>query len=127
MIRQYYSGASPSLVDSAGSAVLLFTSTNDGSAGGTSQRMAITTIAMCNTGTVDLNDETSDSVTVDLYVVPQGDGASDENKIVHQLIVPAGETVFFSDEKIVLDGGDQLWVKVDANSLLAVTVSALPV
>jgi len=41
--------------------------------------------------------------------------------------VPAGETVFFSDEKIILDGGDEVHVKADDANLVTVTVSSLPV
>jgi hypothetical protein len=41
--------------------------------------------------------------------------------------VPAGETVFFNDERIILDSCDEIYVGTSAANLLAVTVSSLPV
>ena len=54
------------------------------------------------------------------------------NTIVKNLIVPAGETVFFSDERIVLRGAtsygnDQIRATASVGNLLSITVSALPV
>ena len=46
---------------------------------------------------------------------------------VNTLIVPAGETVFFSDEKIILDSGDEIWVGTSVASLITVTVSSMQV
>jgi len=118
-----------SLVDS-GAPRLVFTSTNTGfpvNRGGVEQTNAVTTISFCNTGTPDLTDETVDSVTMDLYIVKKGKVAVAGNKAVSNLTVPAGETVFFSEERVVLDGGDMIFVEVDNSSLLAVSVSTLPV
>jgi hypothetical protein len=58
--------------------------------------------------------------------------SSDTNTIVKNLIVPAGETVFFSDERIVLRGAssygnDQIRATASVGNLLSITVSALPV
>jgi hypothetical protein len=49
------------------------------------------------------------------------------NQIIANLTVPAGETVFFSDERIILDGGDEIHVKADDANLITVTISSLPV
>jgi len=49
------------------------------------------------------------------------------NLIVSNLIVPAGETVFFSEERIVLESGDEIWIGTSAASLLSATVSSLAV
>jgi len=109
---------------------LVFTSTNTGfpvNRGGVEQVNAVTTIALCNTGTPDLSDETVDSVTLSVYIVKKGRVALPGNKVVSNLIVPAGETVFFSEERIVLEGGDEIYVEVDVSDLLAVSVSTLPV
>jgi hypothetical protein len=46
---------------------------------------------------------------------------------VSNLTVPAGETVFFADERFVLDGGDEVWVGTSSAAKLAVTISSLPV
>lgn len=118
-----------SLIDT-GAARLVFTSTNTGfpvARGGTEQTNAVTTVALCNTGTPDLSDETVDSVTVDIYFVKKSKVPTAGNKVVSSLIVPAGETVFLSEERMVLDGGDMIYVEVDASDLLAVSVSTLPV
>ena len=94
---------------------------------------AITTIALCNTGTPDLTDETVNSVDVNVYLVaPNGTYADNRtinvgSLIVSKLTVPAGETVFLSEERIVLEGGDEIWIGTSATGLLSVTVSALAV
>jgi hypothetical protein len=125
-------GAALSLIDSTSVSdpKLVFSSTQDGrpvNRGGVGQSNAITTIALCNTGAPTLTDETVNSVTVNIYLVKSGTTATAANLIVSSLIVPAGETVFFSEERLVLDNGDQLWVGTSAAGLLAVTVSTLPV
>jgi hypothetical protein len=91
------------------------------------QTSAITTIVLCNTGTPDLTDETVDLANVNVYLVKSGNSASTSNIIVSNLPVPAGETVFFSDERIILDSGDSVWVGADTANLITVTVSTLPV
>jgi hypothetical protein len=88
----------------------------------TGQTTAVTTIVLCNTGTVDITDE-----SVDIYLVRAGVSPSAINHIVSNLTIPAGETVFFSDEKIILDAGDEIHVKADDANLITVTVSSLPV
>ena len=87
-----------------------FTATSTGLEGGTSQATAITTIALCNVGTPDLTDETVESANVNIYMVKSGSAATPRNIIVSNLTIPAGETVFFSDERIILDGDDSVWI-----------------
>jgi len=88
---------------------------------------AITTIVVCNTGEVDLTDETVRSCRVSLYFVPNLGSAGDNTAVVKDLIVPAGETVFFSDEKVILSDGDSISVQANPANLITVTVSVLPV
>lgn len=88
---------------------------------------AVTTIVICNTGTVDPADESADLANINIYLVPYGDTAVVGNAVVWNLPVPAGETVFFSEERIVLDNGDTIQVGADAANLITVTVSSLPV
>ena len=100
---------------------------------------AVTCIAICNTGAVSLTDETVNSADVNVYVVsPSGGGdnttTSSGALIVKQLIIPAGETVFFNDEKFVLSNTDYIAVGYQmtgaaspVSNLLTVTVSTLPV
>ena len=114
---------------------LVFTSTSTGAPVGGSvvaQDNAITNIIVCNTGTPNLTDETVNSCTLTLNLVPAGGVSSDTNTVVKNLIVPAGETVFFSDERIVLRGdtgygNDQIRATSSVGNLLSITVSALPV
>jgi hypothetical protein len=103
---------------------------------------AVTCIAICNTGTVSLTDETVNSVDVNVYIVsPSGGGDNTATGvgetgalIVKQLIIPAGETVFFNDEKFVLANTDYIAVGYQmtgaaspVTDLLTVTVSTLTV
>ena len=104
-----------------------------------SNNNAVTCIAICNTGAVSLTDETINSADVNVYVVsPSGGGdnttISSGSLIVKQLIIPAGETVFFNDEKFVLANTDYIAVGYQmtgaaspVSNLLTVTVSTLPV
>jgi hypothetical protein len=93
---------------------------------------AITTIIVCNTGTVDLTDETVQASDLDLYLVPFGfSGDTPNTQIISKLTIPAGETVFFSEERVVLSAGDTVQAKCSSTGgvggLLTITVSTLPV
>lgn len=87
---------------------------------------AITTIIVCNT-------HATDTIDLTIFAVPSGLTAYDnpETTIVSQLAIPAGETVSFDQERLVLSDGDTLqgiastaWATGQG---LAVTVSTLPV
>jgi len=103
----------------------VFTSTTDGESASTQVSNAITTMILCNTGSPNLTDESVNSVDCKVFLVTSGRTAA--NTIVSNLTIPAGETVFFSDEKIILGAGDTIQVGTDTGSLLAVTVSFLQV
>lgn len=79
---------------------------------------AITTVIVCNTGGTDR--------TLTLYAVPSGGSANTTSMIVNALNVPAGDTVSFDQEKMVLSNGDTI-VAVASNTGLSATVSTLPV
>jgi hypothetical protein len=133
MIRNYENPEGTlSLIDSTSVTVpvRVFTSSTTGGpiAGGVIGREnAVTTIALCNTAAPDAADETVNSVTVNIYVVRSGLSYGAGNLVVSSLVVPAGETVFFSEERMVLASGDQLWVGTSAAARLAITVSVLAV
>jgi len=136
MIRNYHNPEGTiKLIDSiaVNSPVKVYTSsTTGGSIGGsvTGQASAITTMVLCNVGTPDVTDESVNTVTVNIYLVQSGktaDTATGSNLIVSNLTIPAGETVFFSDEKIILDSGDEVWVGTSTAALVSATVSTLPV
>jgi hypothetical protein len=133
MIRNYENPEGTiSLVDSSTVTipVKVFTSSTTGGpiAGGVTGRTnAITTIALCNTAAASTADETTNAVTVNIYIVRSGKSYGAGNLIVSSLVVPAGETVFFSEERIVLESGDEIWVGTSAASRLSATVSVLAV
>jgi hypothetical protein len=108
----------------------VFTASTTGAAiggGVTAENRAITNIILCNTGAVTITDESINRTEVDLYLVKSGNAPVVGNQIIANLTVPAGETVFFSDERIILDGGDEIHVKADDANLITVTISSLPV
>ena len=108
----------------------VYTSTTTGApigGGVTGQVNAITTMILCNLGTPTITDESVNTCNVSVYLVKAGDTPDDDNIIVNTLIVPAGETVFFSDEKIILDAGDEIWVGTSVADLITVTVSSMQV
>ncbi len=133
MIRNYENPEGTlSLIDSTSVTVpvKVFTSSTTGGpiAGGvTGQENAVTTIALCNTAAPDPADETTNSVTVNIYIVRNGLSYGGGNLVVSSLVVPAGETVFFSEERMVLASGDAIWIGTSAASRLAATVSTLAV
>lgn len=89
---------------------------------------AITTIALCNIGAPDITDESVNTVNVSVYLCPQSAGFTGTNQLlVANLTVPAGETVFFSDEKFVLDNGDTIRIGTSTNNLIVATISTLTV
>lgn len=109
---------------------LLFTSTNTGAPVGgavVEQTNAITMIAVCNTGTPNLTDETVNSCNITVNLVPKGQVSSDTNTIIKNLIIPAGETMFLSEERIILDNGDQIRATASVSNLISITVSFLQV
>lgn len=130
MIRNYQNPEGTiALIDSTsvGNPVLVFTSSSTGGpiAGGvTGQQNAITTIAFCNTADPDPLNENTDAVDVNIYI---GLSPLPGNLIVSNLTIPAGETVFFNEERIILESGNKIWVGTSVPGVLAVTVSSLPV
>ena len=83
---------------------------------------AITTVIVSNT--------TAAAIDLTLYAVSNNAGSigtpSDTNMIVKTLSIPAGDTVSFDQEKMVLADNDTL-VAVGSSVGLSATVSTLPV
>jgi hypothetical protein len=83
---------------------------------------AITTIIVCNT--------TGGDLPLTIHAVENSAGSagtiSDATQIVHSLNVPAGDTVSFDQEKMVLTTGDDIWA-VSTGTGLSATVSTLAV
>ena len=85
---------------------------------------AITTVIVCNTATPD---PVVGLTTFTLHAVANGDTVGDSNMIVNHLPIPAGETVTFDQEKMVLSNGDRLVAYSASPANLSATVSTLPV
>lgn len=83
---------------------------------------AVTCMWVCN---VDNPPVTSADLTV--HFVKQGDPITNTNMVVNALPVPAGETVVFDAEKIILDNGDRIVASASAAGLLTFTISTIQV
>ena len=91
---------------------------------------AITVMIFCNTATPNTSDETVNAVSLELSVVVGGQAVSDSNCIVKNLVIPAGETVFFDTERLVLSNTDFVSGKltsIDGTGSITATVSTLTV
>ena len=88
---------------------------------------AVTCIWVCNTATYNPADPTSGLTYLDLHFVKQGEGITTTNLIVNQLAVPAGETVTFDTEKIILDNGDRVVACSASPANLVATLSTIDV
>jgi hypothetical protein len=84
------------------------------------QEVALTTMFFCNYSA-------SDVTLSSLNLVASGGSASDTNRVVKDLIIPAGETLTFDTEKIVLSSGDFVSAVASANTRLTVTICSLQV
>jgi hypothetical protein len=127
-----------STITAPGDAGRVFTSTSTGArvgiSGATGQTRAITTIVLCNVLTPDpAGDEAVNSCNVNIYVVSAdpapdfGSGIGSSTLLVSNLPVPAGETVFFAEERLVLEPGDAIFVGTSTANAICVTVSSLQV
>jgi hypothetical protein len=86
-----------------------------------SAESAITTMIFCNTLTPNSSREADNSILVNVYIVTSGASGSyvagqPGALIVSKLLVPAGESVIFSDERIILSTGDSVQVGYEYTS-----------
>lgn len=91
---------------------------------------AITTTIICNTATFEPANPTNGQTYLYLYAVPAGGSASspaNNTTIVNKLLIPAGESVMFDQEKMVLANGDMLVAKSESPANLVATISTLAV
>ena len=88
---------------------------------------AVTCIWVSNTAAYNPADPTANLTYLDVHFVKQGDGITTTNLIVNQLPVPAGETVTFDTEKIILDNGDRVVASSAAPANLVATISTISV
>ncbi len=90
---------------------------------------AVTCLWICNTATFIPATPTLDQVTIDVHFCKNGAGVTTTNKVVSGLTVPAGESVTFDTEKMILDNGDYVALYVTPTSAvnLSATISTIPV
>lgn len=69
---------------------------------------AITTMVFCNTATPDPTDEAVRAVSLEVHLVKATKTKNFSNTIIKNLVIPAGETLFFDTERVVLDNGDSM-------------------
>jgi hypothetical protein len=86
---------------------LIFTATGD---------QMIATMIFCNT-------DASYSHSINVYLVPSGQSVGTSNMIINQLAIPAGDTVFFDTERLVLGTGDHIYATVSNGTSVVCTLS----
>ena len=86
---------------------------------------AVTTIMVCNKIVFDPGDPIADQTFLYMHVVANGDAVGDTNLVVNKLLIPAGETVTFDTEKIILANGDRIVVRSENPQNLVATISTL--
>lgn len=108
--------------------------TAPGDPGDLNSQSAVTTMIFCNV--TDVDDSTlavstgadGGDTNIDVYLVKAGDAADPlVNAIIKSLRIPAGETIFFDTERVVLGAGDSIRARASENSKVVATVSVLPV
>lgn len=96
----------------------IFTATDD---------VAISTMIFCNTSLPNPMQDDADTTYLDIYLVKNGQSATNTNKVVNVLEIPAGETVFFDTERIVLENGDRVIAASTSPAVLVCTISTVPI
>ena len=105
--------------------------TAPGTPGDLNVQSAITTMIFCNVAAADTTapiDDTTNETFINVYLVKSGQSANDTvNAIIKNLRIPAGETIFFDTERVVLSSGDTVQAQAQHNRRVVATVSVLPV
>jgi hypothetical protein len=79
------------------------------------QQYAVTSMFFCNT-------TNSDSI-LQVHLVPGNGSPTNENKIIHNLLISPGDTFTFDTEKIILDSKDSVDAKADPAGSVSATLS----
>ena len=88
---------------------------------------AILTVLVCNTAIPDPLAPEANVTNFDMFLVPNGQTAGNQNLVLNTVELPAGETFTFDSEKVVLEEGDRLIVQGESPDVLSATVSYLEV
>jgi len=87
----------------------------------------VATIIFCNQELPDPIQVDSNVTYLDLHLVANGDSPSNVNRIVNGLMIPAGETVFFDTERIVLQDGDTVVANTTSPAVITATISTVDI
>ena len=87
---------------------------------------AVVSMIVCNKIAFDSGNPTANQTNLYLYAVPNGATLSDIHLIINGVPVPAGETITFDQEKLVMATGDRIIARSDVPANLVATVSYLP-
>lgn len=80
------------------------------------QDSAVTTMFICN-------NSTTQDVQIDIHIVPSGDSAADENRIIKNLVVIKTDTFVFGSERILMSDGDEIVMTANIGSIASATIS----
>lgn len=78
---------------------------------------AITFMSLCN--------YTAGNVVANVYVVPSGDSAGNDNVIINNITITQGDTyqLYAGAEKLLLENGDSVQVDANANNSITTVTS----
>jgi hypothetical protein len=76
---------------------------------GVSQQFAVTSMFFCN--------YTESNTEIDVYIVAAGKTPTNDNKIIHRLLISPGDTFTFDTEKIILDSADSIQARVNTSGV----------
>lgn len=87
----------------------------------------IATMIFCNVALPNPLQDDSNTTFLDIHLVKSGDLVTPINKIVNALMIPAGETVFFDTERIVLANGDKVVASTTSPAVVTCTISTVDI
>ena len=87
----------------------------------------VATMIFCNQSLPNPYQVDSNTTYLDIHLVKNGDPVSDTNRIVNALTIPAGETVFFDTERIVLENGDTVVANSTSPAVITCTISTVDI
>lgn len=102
----------------ASSNTTIFTATGD---------KMVATMIFCNQALPNPIQIDSNTTYLDIHLVKKLDTPSTTNRIVNALMIPAGETVFFDTERIVLQDGDTVVASTTSPAIVTCTISTVDI
>jgi hypothetical protein len=88
-----------------------------------SANVAITVMLFCNNNTQDPLDSSAGKQLLDVHVVPDSGSISNENRIMNQIPIDAGDTFTFDTVRLVLSPGDRVYALSTNSDTISSTIS----